>query len=55
MGFLMLPYYPLRNFQIQKYENEPRFNGAFSKKNLLKTIKDGAYVIIKDGAYVMLP
>ena len=45
MGFLMLPY-PLTNFEIQKYyENESRFNGVFSKDNLPKKIKDGAYVI----------
>ena len=30
----MLPH-PLRNFQIQKcYQNEPRFNGIFSRNNL---------------------
>ena len=27
------------------YENKPRFNGVFSRDNLLKKIKDGAYVI----------
>ena len=44
MGFLMLPH-SLRNFEIKKYyQNEPRFNGVFSKNNLPKTIKDGAYV-----------
>ena len=45
MGFLMLPH-PLTNFEIQKYyKNEPRFNGVFSRDNLPKKIKDGAYVI----------
>ena len=45
MGFLM-PSHPLTNFEIQKYyKNEPRFNGVFSRNNLLKNIKDGAYVI----------
>ena len=45
MGFLMLPH-PLTNFEIQKYyENEPRFNGVYSRNNLPKKIKDGAYVI----------
>ena len=35
--------------EIQRYyENEPRFNGAFSRNNLPKTIKDGAYVINLD-------
>ena len=36
---------PLTNFEIQKYyQNEPRFNGVFSRDNLQK-IKDGAYII----------
>ena len=48
MGFLMLPP-PLTNFEIQKYyENEPKFNGVFSRDNLPKKIKDGAYVINLD-------
>ena len=48
MGFLMLPH-PLTNFEIQKYyENEPRFNGVFSRNNLPKKIKDGAYIINLD-------
>ena len=37
------------NFEIQKYyENEPRFNRVFSRDNLPKKIKDGAYVINLD-------
>ena len=41
--------HPSANFEIQKYyENEPRFNGVFSRDNLLKKIKDGAYVINLD-------
>ena len=37
--------HPLTNFEIQKYyQNEPRFNGIYSRDNLPKT-KDGAYVI----------
>ena len=48
MGFLMPPH-PLTNFEIQKYyQNEPRFNGVFSRNNLPKKIKDGAYVINLD-------
>ena len=48
MGFLMLPH-PLTNFEIQKYyENEPRFNGVFSRNNLPKKLKDGAYIINLD-------
>ena len=48
MGFLMLPP-PLTNFEIQKYyENEPKFNGVFSRDNLQKKIKNRAYVINLD-------
>ena len=48
MGFLMPPH-PLTNFEIQKYyNNEPRFNGVFSRNNLPKKIKDGTYVINLD-------
>ena len=44
----MLPH-PLTNFEIKKYyENEPRFNGVYSRDNLPKTIKNGAYVINLD-------
>ena len=43
-----MPPHPLTNFEIQKYyENEPRFNGVFSRDNLQK-IKDGACVIHLD-------
>ena len=30
------------------YQNEPRFNGVFSRENLPNTIKNGAYVINLD-------
>ena len=41
--------HPLTNFEIEKYyKNEPRFNGIFSRNNLPKKIKDGAYVINLD-------
>ena len=40
---------PLTNFKIQKYENESRFNGVYSKDNLPNKIKDGAYVINLNG------
>ena len=44
-----MPPHPLTNFEIQKYyENEPRFNGVFSRDNMPKKIKDGAYVINLD-------
>ena len=40
---------PLTNFEIKKYyENEPRFNGVYSRGNLPKTTKNGAYVINLD-------
>ena len=42
-----MPSHPLTNFEIQKYENESKFNGVFSRNNLSK-IKDGAYVINLD-------
>ena len=48
MEFLMLPH-PLTNFEILKYyKNEPRFNGVFSRNNLFKKIKEGAYLINLD-------
>ena len=44
-----MPPHPLTNFEIQKYyKNEPRFNVFFSRNNLPKKIKDGAYVINLD-------
>ena len=49
-----MPPHPLINFKIQKYyQNEPKFNGVFSRNNLPKKIKDGAYVINLD-EYVVL-
>ena len=47
---ILIPPHPLRNFEIQKYyQNEPRFNGVFSRDNLPERssteIKDGAYII----------
>ena len=45
--WILIPAHPLTNFEIQKYyENEPRFNGVFSRDNLPK-IKDGVYIINK--------
>ena len=36
----------LTNFEIQKYyQNEPRFNGVYSRDNLTNKIIDGACVI----------
>ena len=40
--------HPLTNFEIQKYyQNEPRFNGVYSRDNLPK-IKGGVFVINLD-------
>ena len=40
--------HPLTNFEMQKcYQNEPKFNGVYSRNNL-PIIKDGAYVINLD-------
>ena len=42
----LIPPHPLTNFEIKDcYENEPRFNGVYSRNNLCKKIKNGAYVI----------
>ena len=44
--------HPLTNFEIQEYyQNEPRFNGVFSRDNLPNSIKNGAYVINFDEYY----
>ena len=45
----LLPFHLLRNIEISEYyANEPRFNGVYSRNNLPKTIKKGAYVINLD-------
>ena len=44
----MLPH-PLTNIEIKRYyQNEPKFNGVYSRNNLPKKIKDGVYVINLD-------
>ena len=44
-----MPAHPLKKFEIQRYyQNEPRFNGVSSRKNLPKKIEDGEYVINLD-------
>ena len=46
-NFLALPH-PLINFKVQKYyQNEPKFDGFYSRNNLSE-IKDGWYVIYFD-------
>ena len=43
-----MPSHPVTNFEIRKhYQNEPKFNGVYSRNNLPK-IKDQAYVINLD-------
>ena len=45
----MLPFHPLANIEISEYyKNELRFNGVYSRNNLPKTIKKGAYIINLD-------
>ena len=45
----MTPPYLLTNFETKAYyQNEPRFNGVFSRDNLPNTIKNGAYEINLD-------
>ena len=45
----LIPPHLLTNFEIQKYyQNQPRFNGVYSRGNLPKKIKDRAYVINLD-------
>ena len=45
----MLPFHPLTSFEISEYyKNEQRFNGVYSRNNLPKAIKKGAYVINLD-------
>ena len=41
--------HPLTNFEIEAYyQNEPRFNGVYSRDNLQVKVKDGAYLINLD-------
>ena len=43
-----MPPHLLTNFETQEYyQNEPKFNGVYSRNNLPK-IKDGAYVMNLD-------
>ena len=48
-----MPPHPLTNFEIQKQcQNEPRFNGVYTRDNLLERssaeIKDATYIINLD-------
>ena len=45
----LLPCHPLTNFEIMDYyKNEPQFIGVYSRNNLPKTIKKGAFIINLD-------
>ena len=45
----LLLFHPLTNIEISEYySNEPRFNGVYSRDNLPKITKEGAYVINLD-------
>ena len=52
---MTLPAHPLTNFEIQEYyQNEPRFNGVFSRDNLPNTIRPkGLDSAVKNGAYII--
>ena len=39
--------HPVTNFEILKYQNEPKFNGTYLRYNLPK-IKDDVYVVNLD-------
>ena len=44
-----MPPHSLTNSEIQiYYQNEPRFNGVYSRDNLPDNIKDEAYIINLD-------
>ena len=46
---LQIPFHPLTNFEISEYyENDPRFNGVYSRDNLPENIKKGGHVINLD-------
>ena len=46
---MLLPFHPLTNIEISEYySNEPRFNGVYSRDNLPKITKKGAYIINLD-------
>ena len=45
----LLPFRPLTNIEISEYySNGPRFNGVYSRDNLPKITKKGAYIINLD-------
>ena len=47
-----MPAHPFTNFEIQEYcKNEPRFNGVYSRDNLLKTIKNETACVVNLDKY----
>ena len=52
---MTFPPHPLTNFEIQEYyQNEPRFNGVFSRDNLPNIIRPkGLGSAVKNGAYII--
>ena len=42
-----MPSHLLSNFEVQRYQKEPKFKCVFSRNNLLK-IKNGTYLINPD-------
>ena len=52
---MTVPPRPLTNFEIQKYyQNEPRFNGVFSRDNLPNSVSPkGLGSAVKNGVYVI--
>ena len=45
----LIPPHPLTNSEILLYyQNETRFDGVYSRDNLLDKVKDGAYIINRD-------
>ena len=57
---MTLPAHPLTNFEIQEYyQNEPRFNGVFSRDNLPNSIRSKGLrskelgSAVKNGAYAI--
>ena len=52
---MTLPAHPLTNFEIREYyQNEPIFNGVFSRDKLPNNIRPkGLGSAVKNGAYVI--
>ena len=47
-----MPPHSLTNFEIRKYyQKEPKFNGIYSRNDLINQVKDGAAYIINLDEY----